>query len=66
MHGENIGDYVTSQYSIEKLVELMKAKDFSETVKIGLGNDLPLRLTFELITGDGRIDYLLAPRIIED
>ena len=66
LHGENIGDYVTSQYSIEKLVELMKAKDFSETVKIGLGNDLPLRLTFELITGDGRIDYLLAPRIIED
>lgn len=65
LHGEHIQDYYKSQYSIEKLTDLMKAKGFSETVTIGLGNDLPLRLEFKLVTGDGRIEFLVAPRISE-
>ena len=50
----------------QKLSEIMKAKDFSENIILSLGNDMPLRLTFELVTGDGRLEFLLAPRIEND
>ena len=63
LHGEHIQNYFKSQYSIEKLTEIMKAKDFSESILIGLGDDLPLHLVFKLVTGDGKIEFLLAPRI---
>ena len=66
LHGESVQNYYQSQYSIEKLTEIMKAKGFSETLTLRLGNDLPLQLTFELITGDGKIEFLLAPRIEND
>ena len=63
LHGESVQAYYQSKYSIEKLTEIMKAKGFSETVTLNFGNDLPLKLTFELVTGDGKIEFLLAPRI---
>jgi proliferating cell nuclear antigen len=66
LHGEHIQNYYKSQYSITKLSEIMKAKDFSETITIGLGDDLPLNLTFKLVTGDGKLEFLLAPRIEND
>ena len=66
LHGEHIQNYFKSQYSIEKLTGIMKAKNFSESVTVGLGDDLPLKLTFELVTGDGKIEFLLAPRIEND
>ena len=66
IHGENVDAYYKSQFSIEKLSEIMKAKDFSENIILSLGNDMPLRLTFELVTGDGRLEFLLAPRIEND
>ena len=66
LHGEHIQNYYKSQYSIEKLTEIMKAKDFSENITLGLGDDLPLNLTFKLVTGDGKLEFLLAPRIEND
>ena len=65
LHGENIREVAQSVYSIEKLKDIFKASKFSKECEIGLGNDMPIVVTFELPTGDGRVKYLLAPRLEE-
>ena len=66
LHGENILEVVRSGYSIPKLQEIMKAHKFSEECNVYLGNDMPLKINFTLITGDGSLEYLLAPRLEDD
>lgn len=66
LHGENILEVAQSVYNIDKLKDIFKASKFSKECKIGLGNDMPIVVTFELPTGDGRVKYLLAPRLEQD
>jgi proliferating cell nuclear antigen len=63
LHGSNIQQYVESGYSIEKFVDIFRASKLTETVELGLGNDLPVTITFKLVTGDGQVSFLLAPRL---
>lgn len=65
LHGEHVTDIYTSLFSFEKLKDMMKASGLSETCILSLGDDIPLELTFELITGDGALKFLLAPRLEE-
>lgn len=66
LHGENIGDYVKSTYSIPKIKEMLKAKGLSHEVRLGLGDDLPLTLEYHSPTNDYKLGFLLAPRIETD
>lgn len=66
LHGENILEVVRSCYSIPKLQEMFKASKFSDMCEIALGNDMPLVLTFNLLSDDGKIGFLLAPRLEQD
>ena len=66
LHGESIGDYVKSTYSIPKIKELLKGKGLSHEVKLGLGDDLPLTLEYHSPTNDYKLGFLLAPRIETD
>ena len=63
LHGENIGDYVKSTYSIPKIKEMLKAKGLSHEVRLGLGDDLPLTLEYHSPTNDYKLGFLLAPRL---
>ena len=63
LHGEKIEETVKSIFSLEKVREMLKADKFSDFAHIGLGNDMPLKLTLEMISGDGELSFLLAPRI---
>ena len=63
LHGESIGDYVKSTYSIPKIKEMLKAKGLSHEVKLGLGDDLPLTLEYHSPTNDYKLGFLLAPRL---
>ena len=65
LHGENILEVARSSFTIDKLQDMMKSSKFTNTVEIGLGNDMPLVLTLTLPTHEGSIQYLLAPRIEE-
>jgi len=65
MHGENINESVSSQFSIPKLQDMLKSSKFSEECQVNIGNDMPLVLRLDLVTGDGYLEYLLAPRIDE-
>ena len=63
IHGEKITEIIRATYSIDKLKDIMKASKFSEQVTLSLGNDMPIKVEFKLITGDGQLEYLLAPRL---
>ena len=63
LHGESIGDYVKSTYSILKIKEMLKGKSLSHEVKLGLGNDLPLTLEYHSPMNDYKLGFLLAPRL---
>lgn len=64
LHGENgISESVKSSFSINKLKDIFTASKFSDIVNINLGTDMPMIIDFELITGDGDLKFLLAPRI---
>lgn len=65
IHGENINGVYTSMFNIEKLKAMMDASSLSEQCELCLGDDLPLNLTFKLVTGDGELGFLLAPRLEE-
>ena len=66
IHGENVKESCQSMFSIKKLQDIMKASKFSKECALGLGDNLPLSLTFKLVTDDGKLSYLLAPRLSEE
>lgn len=58
---------VKSMFPIDYLGDMIKiAKDASPEIKINLGNNYPVKLSFELAGGIIKIVYLLAPRIESD
>ena len=66
LHGSNINTYVKSGYSIEKFIDIFRASKLTEEVELGLGNDLPVTITFKLVSGDGQVSFLLAPRLEQE
>ena len=66
LHGENILEVVSAMFSIEKLQEIMKASKFSKECSVEVGDDMPLHVIFTLPTNDGKLEYLLAPRLEND
>lgn len=63
IHGEKIESDVKSSFSLDKIREMLKADKFSDMASIKLGNDMPLSLSLKMITNDGELSFLLAPRL---
>ena len=63
LHGEKIDTKAKSIFSLEKIREMLKADKFSEIATISLGNDMPLTLSLKMVSEDGELSFLLAPRI---
>jgi proliferating cell nuclear antigen len=63
LHGEKITEKAKSVFSLEKIKEMLKADRFSETAVLSLGNDMPLNLAMKMVSEEGEISFLLAPRI---
>ena len=55
-----------SQYSLTYLVPLAKVFAPLGDVTLQFGENLPLRLTFEIDNGAGSVEYFLAPRVEGD
>ena len=64
--GKKIAEPARAIYSQEKIKEILKADKFSESIIIGLGNDMPLCLTLETVGADAVLEFLIAPRIEEE
>ena len=66
LHGEHIKEYVKCSFSLDKLKDIIRASKLSEECILQLGTDMPLGVEFQLVSGDGGIRFLLAPRINKD
>lgn len=55
---------IKSMFSMDYLKKMLKAEKLSDTVKLQLGNDFPMRLDFE-VPDTLRLGFILAPRIEE-
>lgn len=55
-----IGEH-KSRIKIDKILQGLKASDFSDVLKISIGNDLPFLMKFELDSEDGELSFLIAP-----
>jgi proliferating cell nuclear antigen len=63
LHGEKIDTKAKSVFSLEKISEMLKADKFSDIATIKLGDDMPLDLKLKMLSDDGELSFLLAPRI---
>lgn len=59
-------DKVKSLFSLDYFANMVKAAKGTPGLTIHLGSDYPVRLEFEIAKGNGRVTYLLAPRIESD
>jgi proliferating cell nuclear antigen len=54
---------VRSLFSLDYLSNLMKIVKPTDAISLSIGNDLPVKIDFEIAEGKGKVNYLLAPRI---
>ncbi|MHC1710153.1 MAG: proliferating cell nuclear antigen (pcna) [Methanomassiliicoccales archaeon] len=57
---------IRSLFPMDYFSTIIKAIPSGTNVSINLGNDLPVRLDFDIAGGKGSVRYLLAPRIEND
>lgn len=63
LHGEHVQEYAESMFSLDNIKDIFRASKISEECIIKLGEDMPATFEFQLISGDGGISFLVAPRI---
>ena len=63
IHGEKIDVSVKSVFSLDKIREMLKADKFSNVATIKLGDDMPLKLSLNMVSEEGELSFLLAPRL---
>ncbi|QLH75105.1 MAG: proliferating cell nuclear antigen (pcna) [Methanomassiliicoccales archaeon] len=59
-------DSIRSLFPMDYFSNMIRAIPLGTVVSINLGNDLPVKLDFEIAGGKGKVKYLLAPRIEND
>lgn len=65
VHGEMVGSSVGSMFSVEKLLDCLSADGFSSTVKLGLGDNMPVSLSLKNVY-DSELSFMIAPRIEQE
>ena len=56
-------EVVKSTYPVEYLMKLAKSMDSASYITVYLGKDYPVKIVFDIVRGNGKVTYLLAPRI---
>ena len=57
---------VRSLFSLDYLRDIGKVMARADVVEVQIGNDHPVRVSFDFAGGHGHVDFLLAPRIEAD
>ncbi len=60
------GGEAKSMFSVDYLKEFCKIAGSGDLLTINLGTNYPVRLSFELVGGKVKVEYILAPRIEGD
>jgi proliferating cell nuclear antigen len=59
----DVDEEARSLFSLDYFSNMVKVAKAAGTVEARLGNDYPVRMTFDYANGEGSVTYLLAPRI---
>lgn len=59
-------DSIRSLFPMDYFANMIRAIPVGTVLSINIGNDLPVKLEFEIASGKGKVKYLLAPRIEND
>lgn len=54
---------VRSLFSLDYLADMSKSIKRATETKLELGTDYPVNIQFDIVDGEGQVEYLLAPRI---
>lgn len=63
LHGEQVTVALDSKFTIPKIKDMLKARKLSDEVRLGLGDNLPLFLTYIIGNNQGMLSFMLAPRL---
>ncbi|WP_406659859.1 DNA polymerase sliding clamp [Methanolobus sp. ZRKC3] len=55
-----------SLFSLDYLSDIVKPASKSNEITMELGKDFPVKISFSIANGEGKVGYLLAPRIESD
>ncbi|MBR6448101.1 MAG: DNA polymerase sliding clamp, partial [Methanomicrobium sp.] len=55
-----------SLFSLDYLKDMGRVMSRAEEVEIHIGKDHPVKFVFSIAGGEGKVEYLLAPRIESD
>jgi len=53
----------SAMYNIDYLENMVKSASSNDIVNVSHGEDLPIEFVFDIAEGDGRLRFLLAPRV---
>ncbi len=62
----DVSEKVKSLFPLDYFSNMVRSIPAGSVVTINLGSDFPVKLEFEIADKQGRVDYLLAPRIESD
>ena len=62
---EKVGEPVRARYSIDYLKKMLKARKLSETAKISLSSEYPMKVSFD-VPNKLDLSFILAPRVEEN
>lgn len=63
VHGEKITETTKSIFTLTKVKDMLRCDQVSEFVRLGLGTNKPLSLSFVSLSEEVKLSFLLAPRI---
>lgn len=63
LHGEQVKENVMSRLSLDKVKDIFRASKISEECIIHMGDNMPVGFEFQMVSGDGGMSFLLAPRL---
>lgn len=63
IHGDKVLGEYDSRIKINKVSDALKASDFSNDLYLSIGDGLPLKMIFKLISEEGELGFLIAPLV---
>jgi proliferating cell nuclear antigen len=66
LEGLDCSEETRSLFSLDYFSNMVKSIDNDAVVTLNLGTDYPVKLEFDFADGNGKVRYLLAPRIESD
>lgn len=63
LHGEKVDDNIKTTFTLERMINILKASSLTDITELKLSNDHPINIIFKPQAEDFTLEFILAPRI---